>query len=173
MYYYRNRYYSPATGRFISEDPIGYASEQTNAYAYVDGNPVQFSDPSGLQAFGFPVPVGPMPGGGPIYSKPATGDPDSTYWPGLRPDGTYGDGRKYGPDARPAIDYDHGHPGITTELAIMCMTGLMAYGANSPALMVRCRNRPNLSPQKMDGVRQSLSDIHKIGGSRCCQISFR
>ncbi|MFL9889239.1 DUF6531 domain-containing protein, partial [Paraburkholderia agricolaris] len=33
LYYYRNRYYHPATGRFISEDPIGYASRQTNAYA--------------------------------------------------------------------------------------------------------------------------------------------
>ncbi|CAG4900835.1 putative deoxyribonuclease RhsA [Paraburkholderia gardini] len=48
LYYYRNRYYSPQTGRFISEDPIGYASGQTNAYAYVSGNPVQFTDPSGL-----------------------------------------------------------------------------------------------------------------------------
>ncbi|WP_442955511.1 RHS repeat-associated core domain-containing protein [Paraburkholderia sp. MPAMCS5] len=38
--YYRNRYYSPATGRFITEDPIGWASGQTNAYAYVSGNPV-------------------------------------------------------------------------------------------------------------------------------------
>ncbi|MFM0045467.1 RHS repeat-associated core domain-containing protein [Paraburkholderia sediminicola] len=45
--YYRNRYYDPATGRFISEDPIGWASGQTNAYAYVNGNPVQFSDPFG------------------------------------------------------------------------------------------------------------------------------
>ncbi|CAB3805402.1 RHS repeat-associated core domain-containing protein [Paraburkholderia caffeinilytica] len=48
LYYYRNRYYSPQTGRFISEDPIGWASGQTNAYAYVNGNPVQFNDPFGL-----------------------------------------------------------------------------------------------------------------------------
>ncbi|MFL9887554.1 RHS repeat-associated core domain-containing protein [Paraburkholderia agricolaris] len=54
MYYYRNRYYHPATGRFISEDPIGWASGQTNAYAYVGGNPVQFTDPSGLAATGSP-----------------------------------------------------------------------------------------------------------------------
>jgi len=47
LYYYRNRYYSPQTGRFISEDPIGWASGQTNAYAYVGGNPVQFTDPRG------------------------------------------------------------------------------------------------------------------------------
>ncbi|MDR8397220.1 RHS repeat-associated core domain-containing protein [Paraburkholderia sp. USG1] len=117
MVYYRNRYYSPQTGRFISEDPIGWASGQTNAYAYVGGNPVQFRDPSGLQ-MAFPIPVGPTPGGGPIHNnnRPGTGDPDSTFWPGLRPDGspgegTYGDGRKYGPDGRPEIDYDHSHPG--------------------------------------------------------------
>jgi RHS repeat-associated protein len=48
VYYYRSRYYSPGTARFISEDPIGWASGQTNAYAYVGGNPVQFTDPSGL-----------------------------------------------------------------------------------------------------------------------------
>jgi RHS repeat-associated protein len=64
LYYYRNRYYSPQTGRFISEDPIGWASGQTNAYAYVGGNPVQFSDPEGLQ-WAVPIPAGPMPGMGP------------------------------------------------------------------------------------------------------------
>ncbi|WP_081923143.1 RHS repeat-associated core domain-containing protein [Paraburkholderia fungorum] len=46
--FYRNRYYHPATGRFISEDPIGYASGQTNAYAYVNGNPMSLYDPYGL-----------------------------------------------------------------------------------------------------------------------------
>ncbi|SIT35471.1 YD repeat protein (fragment) [Paraburkholderia ribeironis] len=48
LYYYRNRYYSPQTGRFISEDPIGWESGQTNAYAYVGGNPVSKTDPFGL-----------------------------------------------------------------------------------------------------------------------------
>jgi RHS repeat-associated protein len=61
LYYYRSRYYSPQTGRFISEDPIGWASGQTNAYAYVGGNPVSFSDPAGLQAI--PIPVPPSPSG--------------------------------------------------------------------------------------------------------------
>ncbi|WP_408315751.1 RHS repeat-associated core domain-containing protein [Paraburkholderia nemoris] len=45
---HRNRYYSPQTGRFISEDPIGWASGQTNAYAYVNGNPVSLYDPFGF-----------------------------------------------------------------------------------------------------------------------------
>ncbi|MFL9951146.1 hypothetical protein PQR68_34670 [Paraburkholderia agricolaris] len=46
MYYYLSRYYSPATGRFFSEDPVRWASGQTNAYAYAGGNPVQFNDRS-------------------------------------------------------------------------------------------------------------------------------
>jgi len=48
LYYYRARYYAPTIGRFVSEDPLGWASGQTNAYAYVGGNPVQFTDPLGL-----------------------------------------------------------------------------------------------------------------------------
>ncbi|MFM0027625.1 DUF6531 domain-containing protein [Paraburkholderia madseniana] len=54
LYYYRNRYYSPSTARFISEDPIGWESGQTNAYAYVGGNPVQLNDPFGLGSTGTP-----------------------------------------------------------------------------------------------------------------------
>lgn len=47
LYYYRARYYSPAYGRFISEDPIGFAGG-VNAYAYVGGNPIAAIDPLGL-----------------------------------------------------------------------------------------------------------------------------
>ena len=48
LYYYRNRYYMPECGRFISEDPLGLASGQANNYAYVSGNPMSFIDPFGL-----------------------------------------------------------------------------------------------------------------------------
>lgn len=54
LYYYRDRYYNPTIGRFISEDPVGWASGQTNAYAYVNGNPVQLNDPFGLGSTGTP-----------------------------------------------------------------------------------------------------------------------
>ncbi|MFX3591092.1 RHS repeat-associated core domain-containing protein [Ralstonia mannitolilytica] len=49
LYYYRARYYSPQMGRFISQDPIGWASGQTNNYAYVKANPINFADPYGLK----------------------------------------------------------------------------------------------------------------------------
>jgi RHS repeat-associated protein len=44
---YRARYYDPAIGRFISEDPIGFRGGR-NFYAYVGNNPILFRDPSGL-----------------------------------------------------------------------------------------------------------------------------
>lgn len=49
LYYYRARYYSPALGRFISEDPTGI-SAGTNFYAYANGNPVSLVDSLGLCA---------------------------------------------------------------------------------------------------------------------------
>lgn len=48
LYYYRSRYYMPGIARFISEDPIGWSSGQTNNYAYVAGDPISFLDPTGL-----------------------------------------------------------------------------------------------------------------------------
>jgi RHS repeat-associated protein len=48
LYYYRARFYDPAVGRFISEDPIGFAGGNVNIYSYVGNNPILFSDPSGL-----------------------------------------------------------------------------------------------------------------------------
>ncbi|BCM19203.1 tRNA nuclease WapA [Mesorhizobium sp. J8] len=43
------RTYDPVAGRWLSRDPIGEMSDPAgNLYAYVGGNPVTFSDPSGL-----------------------------------------------------------------------------------------------------------------------------
>lgn len=49
LIYYRARYYSPDLGRFISEDPIGFEAGDTNLYRYVLGDPVNLTDPEGLQ----------------------------------------------------------------------------------------------------------------------------
>ncbi len=48
LYYYRNRYYSTGTDRFISEDPIGLRGG-VNLYSYVGGDPISAVDPMGLQ----------------------------------------------------------------------------------------------------------------------------
>ncbi|MDP1614713.1 MAG: RHS repeat-associated core domain-containing protein, partial [Methylococcales bacterium] len=47
LYYYRARYYDTDTGRFISEDPLGFGAG-INFYAYVGNNPVNANDPSGM-----------------------------------------------------------------------------------------------------------------------------
>jgi RHS repeat-associated protein len=46
LYYFRSRYYSPSKQRFLSEDGIGLAGG-LNPYAYVDGDPVNATDPTG------------------------------------------------------------------------------------------------------------------------------
>lgn len=47
LFHYRNRAYSPELGRFLQQDPAGYA-DGLNLYAYAGNNPLMFSDPYGL-----------------------------------------------------------------------------------------------------------------------------
>ncbi len=62
LYYYdpnigfslRAREYDPVSARFLSRDPIGPPTFETNLYRYANGNPVSYQDPSG---FGVVIPI--------------------------------------------------------------------------------------------------------------------
>ncbi len=57
LVYLRARYYDPATGRFISRDPVRGVLDNPltqNPYIYAGDNPMMYSDPSGEQAFALP-----------------------------------------------------------------------------------------------------------------------
>lgn len=74
--YNRARYYSAASGRFLSEDPIGLRGG-SNFYTYARNNPVSRRDPLGLESTDdFTVLIsGPMASGG--LPPPPSGSPSS------------------------------------------------------------------------------------------------
>ena len=53
-YDFRNRVYSPTLGRWLTNDPLGFAAGDVNFYRYVGNGPIDENDPIGL-----------FPGGGP------------------------------------------------------------------------------------------------------------
>ena len=77
IYYYRARWYDPSSGRFISQDPIGFRAGDPNLYRYVGNAPGDGVDPEGrcitvssvlpiaigAAAIDGPLPIGDLIGG--------------------------------------------------------------------------------------------------------------
>ncbi|MCY2962079.1 MAG: RHS repeat-associated core domain-containing protein, partial [Planctomycetota bacterium] len=59
LYYYRARWYDARVGRFLSEDPLGFAAGDVNLSRYVANSATMFVDPSGLEET-------------PVYEDPST-----------------------------------------------------------------------------------------------------
>jgi hypothetical protein len=80
LHYYRARFYDGNLGRFISEDPIGFAGGDINLYGYVRNNPAMMRDPSGKipPVIGVIVVVGILIATSPSYVN-APGPGDKTY----------------------------------------------------------------------------------------------
>jgi RHS repeat-associated protein len=51
LQYNRARYYDPATGRWMSQEPLGFAAGDSNLYRYVHNIPTNLTDPSGEWVF--------------------------------------------------------------------------------------------------------------------------
>ncbi|HVT29148.1 MAG TPA: RHS repeat-associated core domain-containing protein [Lacipirellulaceae bacterium] len=79
-----NRWYDPQTGRFLSEDPTGFAGGDANLYRYAGNSPTNATDPTGLDPFGDGFPEGPPYTPYPIGVPPGPSG-SSQYRPGVPP----------------------------------------------------------------------------------------
>ena len=51
LQYNRARWYDPAQGRWLSQDPLGFSAGDVNLYRYVGNGTIGATDPSGLEEY--------------------------------------------------------------------------------------------------------------------------
>ena len=95
LYFYRARYYDPVLKIFVSEDPIRLRAGM-NFRAYVEGNPLSYIDPLGLDATN----MNNTSGGRSRVDGPTNGNWGGKCWSG----GKYSCGPGNGPGTAPPTD---------------------------------------------------------------------
>jgi RHS repeat-associated protein len=79
LHYNYHRYYHARTGRYLTPDPIGFASGHLNIFVYASNNPCNSIDPSGLMHYYIPeTPHDVGPPGTQKHTQPGCLDPG---WP--------------------------------------------------------------------------------------------
>ncbi|WP_225827144.1 RHS repeat-associated core domain-containing protein [Streptomyces naphthomycinicus] len=98
------RDYDPATGHFLSADPLLNPNDpqQLNAYAYANSSPVSLSDPSGQ----LPIAQDGTKCGsqGEDCDRPADGPPSTSDNGSTKSKSPYGRGYHTGKDGQPVVD---------------------------------------------------------------------
>ena len=110
LYFYRARYYDPASGRFLTPDPLRFRGVD-NVYRFEDDNPVNRLDPLGRQAgalapaigtgLGFAAADGPLPIGDIIGAIIIGGAVIAVLAEALNDDGEAGDAADEGGETCP------------------------------------------------------------------------
>ena len=95
LVYLRARYYDPGTGRFLTQDPLPLPQR----YAFVGGNPANFTDPTGLRHI-IPCFDSPSPAPWPFapFNAPDIHVPDIRFDPDVRGNWEYWSNRLRGRD---------------------------------------------------------------------------
>ncbi len=112
LYYYRARYYDPATGRFISRDLLGFGASGANLYRYVANSPANGTDPSGEVILWGAILVGALAIGA----------------LGLFPGGAQAPAPGQGPVPTPPVDPGGGGVLFGAGLVLSCASELVAAG---------------------------------------------
>jgi RHS repeat-associated protein len=140
LYYMRNRWYEPRTGRFLSEDPIGFAGG-INAYTFAGSQPIGGFDPFGLD----PCPPGKEPPSVPGKKPGEEGAPDKPpYATDMCPQ------RPQGP-AEPWSEVTYGEPWWfpgpqgAEPLPAITMGGGPTLGSSGSPTVWDALNDPNIS----------------------------
>src|SRR5262249_44299789 len=82
LQYNRGRYYDSWTGRWISQDPIGFRGGDRNLYRYVSNSPVNYTDPSGQIVWFVPIVFGLAVAGLLAFPSGAQGPAPGQGWVG-------------------------------------------------------------------------------------------